>query len=225
MPDYWNNEYCTESTKKVLHFAFVGIKTSWLCANQFQDNPAAGIVLKHCGMRFHTVYKMKNRPYNQYRYTQEDYFKDNNLQADEKNPYNYVLSVKISPYSYDKPIRRINSIEYIKEPTGYLCGQSVIAMLAGVSVDNVIDIMQTDKGTSISMIRDALKWYGLKTTTKTRLKYTPGIPLPDCCILSLRLPGYGHWSLYYKGKYYDPEFGVSDKLPKQAKLCYFWEVV
>jgi hypothetical protein len=39
------------------------------------------------------------------------------------------------------------------------------------------------------------------------------------------LPNYGHWSLYYKGKYYDPEFGVLEKLPEQAKLRYYWEVV
>ena len=68
-------------------------------------------------------------------------------------------------------------------------------------------------------------FYGLKTATKARLKYTGEAELPDCCILSIMLPGYGHWSLYYKGKFYDPEFGVLDKLPEQAKLRYYWEVV
>ena len=129
-----------------------------------------------------------------------------------------------SPYSFDHPIRRIDSISYIKEPNGYLCGQSVIAMLAGVSVDEVIAVMQNDKGTPTPLMRRALSWYGLKTKTKPRLRYFGGI-LPDCCILSIMLPGYGHWSLYYKGKYYDPEFGVLDKLPPQAKLRYYWEVI
>jgi len=86
-------------------------------------------------------------------------------------------------------------------------------------------VMQNDKGTSTQELRDALKWYGLKTATNARLKYTGDVKLPDCCILSVMLPGYGHWSLYYKGKYYDPEFGVLDKLPEQAKLRYYWEVV
>jgi hypothetical protein len=135
------------------------------------------------------------------------------------------LQKQKSPYDFDKPVRRIDSITYIKEPTGYLCGQSVIAMLAGVSVNEVIEVMQNEKGTSTQELRDALNWYGLKTATKARLKYTGEAELPDCCILSIMLPGYGHWSLYYKGKYYDPEFGVLDKLPEQAKLRYYWEVV
>lgn len=56
-------------------------------------------------------------------------------------------------------------------------------------------------------------------------RFNGKVVLQECCILSILLPGYGHWSLYYKGKYYDPEFGVLDKLPQQAKLCYYWDVV
>lgn len=52
LPEYWGQGYCTEATKKLLHFAFLGIKTPWLCANQFQDNPAAGSVLKKCVFPF-----------------------------------------------------------------------------------------------------------------------------------------------------------------------------
>ncbi len=227
LPKYWGCGYCTEAMKKLLHFAFVNIKTPWLCANQFQDNPAAGKVLKNCGLNFHATYKMKNRLYDQYRYKVADFLKNNGIaaHAEEANENDYCFPIKKSPYSYDNPIRKIDSITYIEQPTEYLCGQSVVAMLAGVSVDAVIDVMQTEQGTSTPEIRDALKWYGLKTATKARLKYNPGQALPDCCILSVMLPGYGHWSLYYNGKYYDPEFGVLDKLPEQAKLRYYWEVL
>jgi len=130
-----------------------------------------------------------------------------------------------SPYSYENPVRKIDSIAYIEQPTEYLCGQSVIAMLAGVSVDEVIGVMQNDKGTATPLMRDTLNYYGLKTATKARLRYIQGAALPDCCILSVLLPGYGHWSLYYKGKFYDPEFGVLDKLPEEAKLRYYWEIM
>jgi hypothetical protein len=166
---------------------------------------------------------MKNQLYDQYRYLRTDYIKDNGV-VDNSDVYNYKLPIRRSLYSVETPIRRIDSISYIKEPTGYLCGQSVIAMLAGVTVDEVIEVMQNDKGTSTPELREALSWYGLKTVTKARRKYQGGT-LPDCCILSIQLPGYGHWSLYYKGKYYDPEFGVLYALPKKAKLCYYWEVV
>ncbi|MCL2300697.1 MAG: hypothetical protein FWC27_11210 [Firmicutes bacterium] len=132
-----------------------------------------------------------------------------------------------SPYSFANPIRKITSITYIQQPTAYLCGQSVIAMLAGVPVEEVIGVMQNDRGTDIPEMHDALSWYGFRTTTKERKKYRRflGGKLPDCCVLSVRLPAYGHWSLYYKGKYYDPELGVLDELPPQAKLVSYWEVL
>jgi len=57
-PEHWGKGYCTEAAKKLLHFAFVSIKTPWICANQFQDNPAAGSVLKRCGLIFYKTYKM-----------------------------------------------------------------------------------------------------------------------------------------------------------------------
>lgn len=218
---YWNKGYCTEATKKLLHFAFYGIKTPWICANQFCINPAAGEVLKKCGFSYYATYKMDNKPYDQYRYKREDYIKNDN---DKHFIYDYILPLNKSPYNDDNPIRKIDGIKYIKEPTGYLCGQSIIAMLANVSVDEVIEVMETDKGTSVAAIDDALYYYGFKHG-KTRKSYKPDTVLPDICILSLKLPGYGHWSLYYKGTFYDPEFGVSDKIPEKAKLCYYWEII
>lgn len=41
----------------------------------------------------------------------------------------------------------MKEINYIKQPTEYLCGQSCVAMLAGVTVEEVISVMQNDKGT------------------------------------------------------------------------------
>ena len=66
-------------------------------------------------------------------------------------------------------------IKYIKQPTGYLCGQACVAMLANVSVDEVIKLMNNDKGTSKKEIADALKHYGIKqakTMTKADNKTT-----------------------------------------------------
>jgi len=129
-----------------------------------------------------------------------------------------------NPYSYDNPIRKIDNVIYVKEPTGYLCGQSVIAMLANVPVDEVIKVMKTDKGTSTAQIDNALFYYGIKHG-KTRKKVKEDTVLPDICILSLKLPGYEHWSLYFNGKYYDPEFGVMNDLPENAVLEYYWEII
>lgn len=223
-PEYWGQGFCTEATEKILHFAFLGIKTPWICANQFQINPVAGNVLRKCGFSFYKTYTMQKGVYNQFRYYRKNYIKNNNIDTiKEELAYNYNFPLSKSPYSYGSPVRKIVDITYIKEPTSYLCGQSVIAMLANVSVDEVIGVMETDKGTSIAAIDEALCYYGIKHG-KTRKSVKEDTILPEICILSLQLPGYGHWSLYYKGTYYDPEFGVSDKLPQKAKLTYYWKI-
>jgi RimJ/RimL family protein N-acetyltransferase len=225
LPEYWGQGYCTEATRKLLHFAFLGIKTPWICANQFHTNPAAGKVLIKCGLHFFRTLKMNHMPYDQYRYTKGDYFKEHGIVMKRSSVfYDYSFQMKKSPYSYENPIRYIDNIQYIKEPTGFLCGQSVVAMLANVTVNEVIQVMQTDKGTSLQNIKEALLYYGIKDS-KSRIKYTLDTVLPDLCILSLQLPGYGHWSLYYKGMFYDPEFGVLNKCPERAKLCYYWEIL
>jgi len=224
-PKYWRKGFCTEVTEKILHFAFLGIKTPWICANQLCINPAAGKVLQKCGFKFYKTFKMEKGPYDQYRYTRDDYIKNNSINsAKEEAAYNYSLPMRKSQYSCENPIRKIKSIKYVKEPTGYLCGQSVIAMLANVSVDEAIDVIGHDRGTSTAEIDEALTYYGIKHG-KTRKKYNVDTILPEICILSLKLPGYGHWSLYYKGTFYDPEFGVSKEIPPKAKLCYYWEII
>jgi len=110
---------------------------------------------------------MKKGPYEQYRYVLADYIKKDAISyTDKKNIYNYSVPIEKSPYSYENPIRKITGIKYVKEPTGYLCGQTVIAMLAEVSVDEVIDVVGHDKGTSVTEIGDALHWYGIKHNKK-----------------------------------------------------------
>lgn len=230
LPDFWEQGYATEAIEKLLHFAFLGIRTPLVYANQFPENTAAGSILKKCGLRFNKTFKMDNRLHNQYRYKIDEYLIDNNISVEVDSFYDYLFDIKpkvikSTPYSYENPIRKIDQIDLITQPTEYLCGQSVIAMLANISVDQVINVMETDKGTSISDIRDALKYFGLKTTTNARVKYKEGNKLPECCILSVKLPTYGHWSLYYKGMFYDPEFGVLDELPTNAKLVSYWEIL
>ena len=115
------------------------------------------------------------------------------------------------------------NIRYIKQPTEYLCGQSCVAMLANVSVDEVIDFMNNDKGTSKKQIADALTHYGIEHD-KTMTKADNTTNLPDVCLLKLLLPGYGHWALYVKGTYYDPEFGVLEYCYPKAKIQYYLEI-
>lgn len=48
--------------------------------------------------------------------------------------------------------------------------------------------------------------------------------LPNICVLDLELPSYSHWSLYFNGKYYDPEFGILDKCTENSTIKRFLEI-
>ncbi len=111
-------------------------------------------------------------------------------------------------------------MRYIEQTTPYLCGQACVAMLADVTIEEVVNVMKTDLGTSKKQISDALKHYGIEHASKLT-KADNNSVLPDVCILKVLLPKYGHWVLYYKGKYYDPEFGLlEERYPKERIQSY-----
>lgn len=117
----------------------------------------------------------------------------------------------------------MKSIKYIKQPTEYLCGQACVAMLAGVTVEEVVSVMQNDKGTGKKDIERALNHYGIPQA-KTMTKADNSSVLPQVCILKVLLPGYSHWILYYDGKYYDPEFGLMEELYPKARIQSYLEI-
>ena len=48
----------------------------------------------------------------------------------------------------------MKEIQYIQQPTEYLCGQACVAMIANVSVDDVILVMNNDKATGKKTLRE-----------------------------------------------------------------------
>ncbi|MDL2287450.1 hypothetical protein LJB90_02670 [Eubacteriales bacterium OttesenSCG-928-G02] len=130
---------------------------------------------------------------------------------------------KFNPYNKNNPIRKIEFINYVKEPTNAYCGQATIAMITGVSVFEIIKMTEDEEKITKAVLKKVLDYYGINYAKKS-IKYDPNKPLPDLCIIKSLLPGYGHWSLYFKGKFYDPEFGVLDKNPENAKIFQVWEI-
>lgn len=114
-------------------------------------------------------------------------------------------------------------IQYMKQPTEYLCGQACVAMLANVSVDEVIEVIHNDKGTGKKELATALEHFGV-SCAKTMTRADNNTKLPDTCILKVLLPQYSHWVLYHKGKYYDPEFGLLDELYPGERIQSYWEI-
>ena len=67
-----------------------------------------------------------------------------------------------SPYSFDNPIRRIDHIDIITQPEDGLCGQTCVAMLAGVTIAEVISVMDCREWqATMGRIISALNYYGI----------------------------------------------------------------
>ena len=56
--------------------------------------------------------------------------------------------------------------QYSEQPTEYLCGQACVAMLANVSVDEVIQVINNDKSAGKKDIEKALEHYGIAQAKK-----------------------------------------------------------
>lgn len=111
-----------------------------------------------------------------------------------------------SPYSKEHPIRKIDSIDIIPIQAGF-CGHCCVAMLAGVSLSDVVALM--GKGhASWSKLLEALDYYGIAYAPKA--VYTKGGPcqLPPCCIVN----NDNRFILWYKGSF----CGVTDVDPKKT---------
>ena len=113
-------------------------------------------------------------------------------------------------------------IEYIHEPTDLQCGQAVLAMLAGTTVDEIISFLKNERETTLKEMKKAADHYGLEMSPH-RIEIHDKTELPEICILSLETPRCWHWSLYCEGTFYDPEHGVMDDFP-EANRKYYWEI-
>ncbi|WP_066502549.1 DUF1905 domain-containing protein [Abyssisolibacter fermentans] len=125
-----------------------------------------------------------------------------------------------SPYSLEKPIRKIDNIEIIQPQHG-LCGQACVAMLAGVELEEVITIMKAKKWqASLSKVIETLDYYGIVHSNKMVYKLKKDQELPKCCIINTK----GHLILFYDGKYYDPSKGILKEYD-QNQITGFLEIV
>lgn len=117
-----------------------------------------------------------------------------------------------SPYSFDNPIRKIDSVEVIIQPEDGLCGQTCVAMLAGVTIAEVISVMDCREWqATMGMVISALNYYGIDHSDV--IVYTQGQPavLPKCCILMEKMGRFCHYLVYFDGKYYDSNLGVIEE--------------
>ena len=111
---------------------------------------------------------------------------------------------------------------YIHEPTDLQCGQAVLAMLSDKTVDEIIDIVGTDRETTLRQMFDALDTLGIGYAP-SKIAVNKKEELPKIAILSLETPRCWHWSLYFDGTFFDPEHGVMEDFP-ECNRKYYWEI-
>lgn len=126
-----------------------------------------------------------------------------------------------SPYSHHNPIRKIDSMKLITQPNDGLCGQTCIAMLANVTLDEACEIMHCrDWQASMGKMIDTLDYLGLEHSDT--IFYTNGldVTLPQCAILMEKMGRYSHYLIYYKGTFFDPTMGILESFDMNNLVGY-----
>ena len=113
-------------------------------------------------------------------------------------------------------------IQYIHEPTELQCGQAVLAMVTGLTVEQVCSELGNDRETNLRDMKSFLRSHGV-WVAEERIQVMRKEELPAFCLLSLETPRCWHWSLYREGEFYDPEHGVMEDFPDSARK-YYWEI-
>ena len=116
----------------------------------------------------------------------------------------------------------MNNPIYIKEPTSVQCGQAVLAMLTGKTVDEIIALLNNERETTLKEMFYTLEYYKIDYI-KERKEVNNKEGLPKIAILSLETPRCWHWSLYFDGTFYDPEHGIMNNFP-DCHRKYYWEI-
>lgn len=115
-----------------------------------------------------------------------------------------------------------SSPTHIFEPDPLQCGQAALAMLSDKSVDEIISLCGTERETTLKDMKRVLTLLDIKFCAERKEAFSKE-DLPKIALLSLETPKCWHWSLYYKGTFYDPEYGVLDDFPPTNRK-YYWEI-
>lgn len=116
----------------------------------------------------------------------------------------------------------VEKVKHIYEPNPLACGQAVLSMLSGLDVDEIFSLVKTEKETTLKDMKTALNALGI-SFNDSKVEVKNASELPRVAMLSLETPKCWHWSLYFEGKFYDPEYGVLDDFPPSNRR-YFWEI-
>jgi len=86
-----------------------------------------------------------------------------------------------------------------------LCGQTCVAMLADITLEESIKVFSTKGGTRTRDVVKALTSLGIKCGDKL-IRLSTGVKKPDLCIVKLHFTDdkNTHWTVWNNGWFYDP---------------------
>lgn len=116
----------------------------------------------------------------------------------------------------------VDTPNHLYEPNPLACGQAVLSMLSGESFEHIVELVKTERETSLKDMKSALRELGISYCDE-RIHVIKKDDLPPVALLSLETPKCWHWSLYFKGTFYDPEYGVLEDFPPSNRR-YYWEI-
>lgn len=111
---------------------------------------------------------------------------------------------------------------HIFEPDPLQCGQAVLAMLTDSTVDEIIALCKNKKETTFKEMKGVLEYFGIALESGRKEAFKKE-DLPKTALLSLETPKCWHWSLYFDGLFYDPEYGILSDFPPSFRR-YYWEI-
>ncbi|MBO5746290.1 MAG: hypothetical protein J6S13_04290 [Clostridia bacterium] len=117
----------------------------------------------------------------------------------------------------------VQNVTYVHEPNDLQCGQAVLTMLSGENIKDIIKLCGTDRETNLKQMLSSLDALNI-TYNRERKPVSTKADLPPVCILSLETPRCWHWSLYFKGTFFDPEHGILPDFPTSNRK-YYWEII
>ena len=105
-------------------------------------------------------------------------------------------------------------MKLIRQPEGSnLCGQACIATVCGITLDSAIELIHRKGKTRTADLKWALYCKGIKCGER-RVR---GMPKEGSALLYWQSDSGAHWTVWHKGKHYDPAAGVFRKVPKHLK--------
>jgi len=102
-------------------------------------------------------------------------------------------------------------LNHIQQPeNSRLCGQTVVAMLAGITLDqSIAEFNDKIAGTYHRELTRVLLRFGWKPQSERLIKFRKGVDIPEICLIKVwwDRTGSTHWALKYGNILHDPCVG------------------